>query len=212
MKQILLVTQKNAAQDDPTSADIYSVGTVGTVLQLLRSCPTARSRCWSKAGSARACCRFADHEAFFQALRPGDRRREGPGRPARSSRARCAHRGRPRKFEQYIKLNKKIPPEVLVSINQIEDPSQARRHARLASGAEDPREAGAAGGRDRSPKASSRKVFGYMEARDRRAARSRKHIRSRVKRQMEKTQREYYLKRAAEGDPEGAGRGRGRQR
>ena len=93
-------------------------------------------------------------------------------------------------FEQYIKLNKKIPPEVLVSINQIEDPGEARRHGRLAPDAQDPREAGAA--RDRDGRERLERVFGFMEG-EIGVLQVEKRIRNRVKRQMEKTQREYYL-------------------
>src|SRR5215216_1208883 len=85
-KQILLVTQKNAAQDDPTTADIFMVGTIGTVLQLLKL-----------------------PDGTVKVLVEG-------GRRARIERV--------AQFEQYIKLNKKSPPEVLVSINQIEEPGK----------------------------------------------------------------------------------------
>src|SRR3984893_7946658 len=65
-KQILLVTQKNAAQDDPTSADIYSVGTVGTVLQLLKL-PDSTVKVLVEGGQRARLLRFTDNEAFFQA-------------------------------------------------------------------------------------------------------------------------------------------------
>src|SRR6267143_5838082 len=114
-KQILLVTQKNAAQDDPTPADIYSVGTVGTVLQLLKL-PDGTVKVLVEGGQRARILRFAENENFFQAYaepiaeKPGDNQEiEALARTVVSQ------------FEQYIKLNKKIPPEVLVSINQIED-------------------------------------------------------------------------------------------
>src|SRR4029079_13293724 len=65
-KQILLVTQKNAAQDDPSSADIYAVGTVGTVLQLLKL-PDGTVKVLVEGGQRARIVRFADNEAFFQA-------------------------------------------------------------------------------------------------------------------------------------------------
>src|SRR5260370_8425283 len=65
-KQILLVTQKNAAQDDPTSADIYSVGTVGTVLQLLKL-PDSTVKVLVEGGQRPRFLRFAKNEQFFQA-------------------------------------------------------------------------------------------------------------------------------------------------
>jgi ATP-dependent Lon protease len=93
-------------------------------------------------------------------------------------------------FEQYIKLNKKIPPEVLVSINQIEDPSKLADTlaSHLALKIPEKQEL------LESETVSERleKVFGYMES-EIGVLQVEKRIRSRVKRQMEKTQREYYL-------------------
>src|SRR5271166_6964455 len=65
-KQILLVTQKNASQDDPGTADIYSVGTVGTVLQLLKL-PDGTVKVLVEGGQRARITRFAENEAFFQA-------------------------------------------------------------------------------------------------------------------------------------------------
>src|ERR1700753_3054438 len=118
-KQILLVTQKNAAQHDPSPADIYSVGTVGTVLQLLKL-PDGTVKVLVEGGYRAKITKFADNEAFFvaeaqalsDAAEPTGKEVEALARSVVSQ------------FEQYIKLNKKVPPEVLVSINQIEDPSK----------------------------------------------------------------------------------------
>src|ERR1700756_1024185 len=66
-KQILLVTQKNAAQDDPTSADIYSVGTIGTVLQLLKL-PDGTVKVLVEGGHRAVIQRFVDSNQFFQAI------------------------------------------------------------------------------------------------------------------------------------------------
>ena len=183
-KQILLVTQKNAAQDDPTSADIYSVGTVGTVLQLLKL-PDSTVKVLVEGGQRARLLRFAENEQFFQAYgetiveKPGDQQElEALARTAVSQ------------FEQYIKLNKKIPPEVLVSINQIEDPSKLADTiaSHLALKIAEKQEL------LETETISERleKVFGYMEA-EIGVLQVEKRIRSRVKRQMEKTQREYYL-------------------
>jgi ATP-dependent Lon protease len=65
-KQILLVTQKNAAQDEPSTADIYSVGTIGTVLQLLKL-PDGTVKVLVEGGQRARILRFTDNEAFFQA-------------------------------------------------------------------------------------------------------------------------------------------------
>jgi ATP-dependent Lon protease len=183
-KQILLVTQKNAAQDDPTSADIYSVGTIGTVLQLLKL-PDGTVKVLVEGGQRARIVRFAENESFFQAYaetieeKPGEQQElEALARTAVSQ------------FEQYIKLNKKIPPEVLVSINQIEDPSKLADTlaSHLALKIPEKQEL------LETDTVSERleKVFGYMES-EIGVLQVEKRIRSRVKRQMEKTQREYYL-------------------
>ncbi|HMK67209.1 MAG TPA: endopeptidase La, partial [Stellaceae bacterium] len=183
-KQILLVTQKNAAQDDPTPADIYSVGTVGTVLQLLKL-PDSTVKVLVEGGQRARILRFAENEAFFQAYgetiaeKPGDQQElEALARTAVSQ------------FEQYIKLNKKIPPEVLVSINQIEDPSKLADTIASHLALKIPEKQELLETETISERLE--KVFGYMEA-EIGVLQVEKRIRSRVKRQMEKTQREYYL-------------------
>src|SRR5204862_5730170 len=65
-KQILLVTQKNAAQDDPSTADIYMIGTIGTVLQLLKL-PDGTVKVLVEGSQRARIMRFAENEAFFQA-------------------------------------------------------------------------------------------------------------------------------------------------
>src|SRR5579872_1047591 len=183
-KQILLVTQKNAAQDDPTSADIYSVGTIGTVLQLLKL-PDSTVKVLVEGGQRARLLRFADNDQFFQAYaeaiveKPGDQQElEALARTAVSQ------------FEQYIKLNKKIPPEVLVSINQIEDPSKLADTIASHLALKIPEKQELLETETVSERLE--KVFGYMEA-EIGVLQVEKRIRSRVKRQMEKTQREYYL-------------------
>ena len=183
-KQILLVTQKNAAQDDPTSADIYSVGTVGTVLQLLKL-PDSTVKVLVEGGQRARILRFAENEQFFQAYgeaiveKPGDQQElEALARTAVSQ------------FEQYIKLNKKIPPEVLVSINQIDDPSKLADTIASHLALKIPEKQELLETETVSERLE--KVFGYMEA-EIGVLQVEKRIRSRVKRQMEKTQREYYL-------------------
>src|SRR6266851_4038706 len=114
-KQILLVTQKNAAQDDPTTADIFMVGTVGTVLQLLKL-PDGTVKVLVEGGQRARIVHFADNEAFFQAYAEALEEKLGEEQELEALARTVVSQ-----FEQYIKLNKKIPPEVLVSINQIED-------------------------------------------------------------------------------------------
>jgi ATP-dependent Lon protease len=183
-KQILLVTQKNAAQDDPAPGDIYTVGTIGTVLQLLKL-PDGTVKVLVEGGQRARIQRFTDHEAFFQAEaslisdQVGDKQEvEALARTAVAQ------------FEQYIKLNKKIPPEVLVSINQIDDPAKLAdtlaSHLQLKiPEKQEMLEIDSVTGR-------LEKIFAHMES-EIGVLQVEKRIRSRVKRQMEKTQREYYL-------------------
>jgi len=183
-KQILLVTQKNASQDDPSTADIYVIGTIGTVLQLLKL-PDGTVKVLVEGGQRARIMRFAENEAFFQAH--AEVIGEKPG--AQQEIAALA-RTVVAQFEQYIKLNKKIPPEVLVSINQIEDPGKladtVASHLTLKIAEKQELL--------ETETVSERleKVFGYMEG-EIGVLQVEKRIRNRVKRQMEKTQREYYL-------------------
>jgi ATP-dependent Lon protease len=183
-KQILLVAQKNAAQDEPSTDDIYRVGTVGTVLQLLKL-PDGTVKVLVEGGHRARITQFADNDAFFQAYADGI-----PEKPGERQETAALARTVVSQFEQYIKLNKKIPPEVLVSINQIDDPTKladtVASHLTLKiPEKQELLETEAVGER-------LEKVFGHMEG-EIGVLQVEKRIRNRVKRQMEKTQREYYL-------------------
>ncbi|HUC11510.1 MAG TPA: endopeptidase La [Stellaceae bacterium] len=183
-KQILLVAQKNAAQDDPSTDDIYTIGTVGTVLQLLKL-PDGTVKVLVEGGHRARITGFADNETFFQAHADGIAEKSGD-RQEMAALARTVVT----QFEQYIKLNKKIPPEVLVSINQIDDPAKladtVASHLTLKiPEKQELLETEAVGDR-------LEKVFSHMEG-EIGVLQVEKRIRNRVKRQMEKTQREYYL-------------------
>ena len=183
-RQILLVAQKNAAQDDPSPEDIFSVGTISTVLQLLKL-PDGTVKVLVEGGQRARIQGFTERQAFFEAsaVIVPDRGDEGQELEALA-------RSVIGQFEQYIKLNKKIPPEVLVSINQIEDPSKLADTvaSHLALKIADKQEL------LELDSVSDRleRVYSYMEA-EIGVLQVEKRIRNRVKRQMEKTQREYYL-------------------
>ncbi len=183
-KQILLVTQKNAAQDDPTPADIYSVGTIGTVLQLLKL-PDGTVKALVEGGGRARITRFAENEAFFQA-----HAEPVPDKTGEAQELEALARTAVTQFEHYIKLNKKIPPEVLVSINQIEDSSKLADTLASHLVLKIPEKQELL--ETESVSERLEKVFGYMES-EIGVLQVEKRIRSRVKRQMEKTQREYYL-------------------
>ena len=183
-KQILLVAQKNAAQDDPSVDDIYRIGTVSTILQLLKL-PDGTVKVLVEGGKRARITGFKETEAYFEAsVEPmedpdGDEKElEALGRTVVSQ------------FEQYIKLNKKIAPEVLVSLNQIEEPSKLADTvaSHLSLKVAEKQEL------LELPKVGERleRVFGHMES-EIGVLQVEKRIRNRVKRQMEKTQREYYL-------------------
>ena len=183
-KQIMLVAQKNASQDDPSINDIYRVGTVSTILQLLKL-PDGTVKVLVEGGKRAKITGFKETESYFEAhVEPmadisTDRKDlEALGRTVVSQ------------FEQYIKLNKKIAPEVLVSLNQIEEPSKladtVASHLNLKiPEKQELLEIAKIGER-------LERVFGHMES-EIGVLQVEKKIRSRVKRQMEKTQREYYL-------------------
>jgi ATP-dependent Lon protease len=183
-KQILLVTQRNAAQDDPSVSDIFTIGTIGTVLQLLKL-PDGTVKVLVEGGQRARITRFADNDHFFQAYADSITEKRG-GQQEMAALVRTVVG----QFEQYIKLNKKIPPEVLVSINQIDDPAKLADTVAQHLTLKIPEKQELLECEVVSERLE--KVFGYMEG-EIGVLQVEKRIRSRVKRQMEKTQREYYL-------------------
>ncbi len=183
-KQILLVAQKNASQDDPTTDDIHSVGTIGTVLQLLKL-PDGTVKVLVEGGERARVIEFIDNEEFFQARAEQIAADDGdPQEVEAMSRSVLAQ------FEQYVKLNKKVPPEVLVSVNQIDDPAKLADTiaSHLSIKLEEKQELLEVV----SLTERMERVCSLMEG-EIGVLQVEKKIRSRVKRQMEKTQREYYL-------------------
>jgi ATP-dependent Lon protease len=184
-KQILLVAQKNAAQDDPGVDDLYKVGTVSTVLQLLKL-PDGTVKVLVEGGRRARIDAYKSTDPFFEAFSGPLPEETGPEAREQEALARSVVT----QFESYIKLNKKIAPEVLVSINQIDDPSKladtvaAHLNLKIAEKQELLETAGVAPRLER--------VFAHMEG-EIGVLQVEKRIRNRVKRQMEKTQREYYL-------------------
>jgi ATP-dependent Lon protease len=181
---ILLATQKNAGDDDPETKDIYEIGTLARVLQLLKLPDSTVKVLVEGVGRAKATAYVAD-EAFYQAEAVGLAEEEG-----KKVEVEALGRSVVSEFESYVKLNKKISPEVVAAVSQIEEPSKladtvashlavkiADRQAVLEI-----------------TQVAHRleKVLSLMES-EMSVLQVEKRIRSRVKRQMEKTQREYYL-------------------
>ena len=183
-KQILLMTQKNAAQDEPTTDDIYTVGTVGTVLQLLKL-PDGTVKVLVEGGQRARLAKYTERSDFFQAYAEVMDDVAGEEREVDALTRTVISQ-----FEQYIKLNKKIPPEVLVSINQIEEPSKLADTVASHLNLKIPEKQELL--ECQSVAERLEKVYGFMEG-EIGVLQVEKRIRNRVKRQMEKTQREYYL-------------------
>jgi ATP-dependent Lon protease len=183
-KQILLAAQKNAGDDDPAPDAIYQMGTLASVLQLLKL-PDGTVKVLVE-GTARAkVVRYSDNPNYFEA--EVERIVETLGT---KDEIEALARSAVSQFESYVKLNKKISPEVLGTITQIEDYSKladtiASHLAIKIADKQDILEITAVSSR-------LERVYTLMES-EISVLQVEKKIRSRVKRQMEKTQREYYL-------------------
>jgi ATP-dependent Lon protease len=183
-RQILLATQKNAADDDPAADAIYDVGTLANVLQLLKLPDGTVKVLVEGTGRARISA-FTAREDFHEAeavalTEPAEEEVE----------IEALSRSVVADFENYVKLNKKISPEVVGAASQIDDYSKLADTvaSHLAVKIGDKQEMLAT----LSVKERLEKAMGFMEA-EISVLQVEKRIRSRVKRQMEKTQREYYL-------------------
>ncbi|MFN5615395.1 MAG: endopeptidase La, partial [Brevundimonas sp.] len=183
-KQILLATQKNSVDDDPAPADIFATGVLATVLQLLKL-PDGTVKVLVEGKSRARLVRFTDRSEYFEAEAQPIADEAGE-----ASEAEALVRAVVEQFENYVKLNKKVPPEALSAIPQITDPSKLADSvaAHLSVKISDKQALLEA----ISVPRRLEQVFGLMEG-EISVLQVEKKIRSRVKRQMEKTQREYYL-------------------
>ena len=183
-KQILLLTQLDTSLDIPSNKDLYTVGTVSSVLQMLKL-PDDTVKVLVEGRYRAKVASFVESEHFLQA-----HANILEAKTERSVEIEALVRSILSQFEQYTKLNKKLPPEVLVSINQIEDYN--RLADTLASHLtiklfEKQELLETTGLLERLEK-----ISGHIEA-EIGLLQVERRVRSRVKRQMEKTQREYYL-------------------
>jgi len=183
-KQILLATQKNSTDDDPAPDAIYPIGVLATVLQLLKL-PDGTVKVLVEGKSRARLTRFTDRQEFYEA--EAVEIADDAGDP---SQAEALVRAVVEQFENYVKLNKKVPPEALSAIPQITEPSKLADSvaAHLSVKIVDKQ----ALLETIDVPARLEKVYGLMEG-EISVLQVEKKIRSRVKRQMEKTQREYYL-------------------
>src|SRR5213595_915835 len=181
---ILLATQKNASDDDPATGAIYEIGTLASVLQLLKL-PDGTVKVLVE-GAARAMVeRYTDRAEYYEAaaLVLADSTGE-------QVEAEALSRSVVNEFENYVKLNKKVSPEVVGVVQQIEDYAKLADTVASHLAVKIP---------DKqlileTPSVTERleKVLGLMES-EISVLQVEKRIRTRVKRQVEKTQREYYL-------------------
>ncbi|MDH5229636.1 MAG: endopeptidase La [Gammaproteobacteria bacterium] len=183
-KQILLVAQKSAAEDEPEIEDIYRVGTISSILQLLKL-PDGTVKVLVEGLHRSAIKAFVDDFEYFAAEVEESQIPELDEREIE-----VLMRSVLTQFDQYVKLNKKIPPEILTSLSGIDEPGRLAdtiaAHMSLKIDekqrvleTEDLRE-------------RFELLMGVMES-EIDLLEVEKRIRGRVKRQMEKSQREYYL-------------------
>jgi len=184
-KQILLVAQKSADVDDPSEADMHEVGTLANILQLLKL-PDGTVKVLVEGGERAKVLEFVQTEECFSAqitsiedeIQLDEREEEVLMRSAVSL------------FDQYVKLNKKVPPEVLTSLSNIDDPSRLADTlaAHMALKVEEKQEVLEMF----SVRERLEHLMALMES-ENDILQMEKRIRGRVKQQMEKNQREYYL-------------------
>ncbi len=183
-KQILLVTQRNAGDDDPSPEAMYDIGTLATVLQLLKL-PDGTVKVLVEGYERASVTRFTDNGEYHEAFAV-----PAPDVDEDEVQIEALSRSVISEFENYVKLNKKVSPEVLTAVTQIED------YAKLADTIASHLSVKISEKQDilslLSVKERLEKVLAMMEA-EISVLQVEKRIRGRVKRQMEKTQREYYL-------------------
>jgi ATP-dependent Lon protease len=181
---ILLATQKNASDDDPATDAIYSIGTLASVLQLLKL-PDGTVKVLVEGAARAQVNRYTDRDEYYEADAVVIADSTGD-----QVEAEALARSVVNEFEGYVKLNKKVSPEVVGVVQQIDDYAKLADTVASHLAVKIP---------DKqlileTPSVTERleKVLGLMES-EISVLQVEKRIRTRVKRQMEKTQREYYL-------------------
>lgn len=183
-KKIVLLTQKDPSLDAPLPEELYTTGTIGNVVQLLRL-PDGTVKALVEGVERVKIKKFVENEAFYEAetevVQDKVNKKEDVQAFVRSLIS---------QFEEYVRLNKKIPPEIMLSIAQIDDASKladviASHLSLKISERQDLLETA-------DVLARVEKLYGLMEA-EKDVLQVEKKIRRRVKKQMEKSQRDYYL-------------------
>ena len=183
-RHILVVTQKNAQEDDPEPDGIYEIGTIASVLQLLKL-PDGTVKVLVEGLNRAKIENYVQTENYFEA-----QAEVLPVEGHDAVEAEALARSAVNEFENYVKLNKKISSEVVAAVTQIEEHSKLADTiaSHLAVKIQDKQDILG------TPSVTERleRVLGLMEG-EIGVLQVERRIRSRVKRQMEKTQREYYL-------------------
>ena len=183
-KEIFLVAQKDANTDEPNIRDIYKFGTVASILQLLRL-PDGTVKVLVEGLERAKISHFTDNKDFFEAYID-----HVPNKNVIDKEIDALSRTAMSQFESYVKLNRKVPPELLVSLNQINDHSKladtmsAHLNIKL-SDKQTLLETSSVKDRLNRIVEFIDQEIGVLQVE--------KKIRSRVKKQMDKTQKEYYL-------------------
>src|SRR5512134_263821 len=174
-KSILLVAQKSAAKDEPTPEDMYSIGCISNILQMLKL-PDGTVKVLVEGSQRARIDEIADQRTHYSATAT-----PVAPEPVDSTELEAMRRALVAQFDQYVKLNKKIPPEILTSLAGIEEPGRLADTvaAHLPLKLEQKQQ------RLESLLAQLEAEIDILQVE--------KRIRGRVKRQMEKSQREYYL-------------------
>ncbi len=183
-KQIMLVAQMSASDDEPTPEQIHRIGTVASILQLLKL-PDGTVKVLVEGEQRAEVQQFIDTEDSFTALV-----NMVESVPVEDREGEALMRSVLAEFDQYVKLNMKIPPEILTSLAGIDEPGRLADAiaAHLSLKIEDKQKILEM----RNTRERLEHILGVMES-EIDLLQVEKRIRGRVKRQMEKSQREYYL-------------------
>ena len=183
-KQIMLVAQKSASDDDPAPDNIHTVGTIASILQLLKL-PDGTVKVLVEGERRAVLQKYLDTDDYFSAqvalLET---------MPLTDKEGEALTRSVLNEFDQYVKLNMKIPPEILTSLSGIDDPGRLADTvaAHLSLKIEDKQQILVV----QDVRERLEKILSVLES-EIDLLQVEKRIRGRVKRQMEKSQREYYL-------------------
>ncbi len=183
-KTIFLLSQKNPADEDPERADLYETGTIATVLQLLKL----------PDGTVKVLVE-GQQRAIVDAMEPGGDHLVADVRIAedeipKGKEAEGLMRSAVKQFENYVKTSKRTSPEVAMQVSQIEEPGRFADSVAANLSLKIADKQALLSETDVAKRLEM--VFGFMEG-EMGLMQVEKKIKSRVKRQMEKTQREYYL-------------------